>query len=133
MANLNRDDLAQWPQLDAQARQQWLAAAVKDRNVARELKLAMALHEGAEPLVRDWVTQAGRSSSGAHFWRPAFGAAAALGLAAVLFNDRPEPTEAPMLAMQASDSRPDQMGAMSFEGESDGDGELFGGSFEHQM
>lgn len=133
MANLNRDDLTRWPQLDAQVRQQWLAAAMNDRDVARDLKLAMALHEGAEPLASEWVEQAARSSSGAQFWRPALGAAAALGLAAVLFNDRPEPTDAPMLAMQASDARPDQMGAMSFESDGQGDSELFGGSFEQQM
>ncbi len=122
MALLNRDDLTRWPQLDEATRQRWLTAAISDRAVARDLKLAMALQDGAEMLARNWVTQAHNASRQSRFWRPALGAAAALGLAAVLFQDRP----ANESVMTMTEMRGDQIGVVSFEAESD----VFGGSFE---
>lgn len=111
------------------ARRELAQRALRDPQLAAEMKLAMRLGDGSAELARDWVAIAARPvASHGQWWRPLAGAAASLAVvAAVLFMPRTTPVDhaAPVTVTQVSQQLPDQIGSGSFESP-----ELFGGSFE---
>ena len=116
--------------LDVDARRDLARRALRDPQLAAELKLALRLADGSAEVARDWVSAATPASAPAHqWWRPLAGAAASLAIVAAVFGVH-QTTEirnsTDVVAVQAPKALPDRIGAAgSFETT-----ELFGGSFE---
>jgi hypothetical protein len=116
--------------LDVDARRDLARRALRDPQLAAELKLALRLADGSAELARDWIGAAAPATAPVyHWWRPLAGAAASLAIvAAVLGVHRMNETQnsTDVVAVQAHTAQPDRIGAAgSFEAT-----ELFGGSFE---
>jgi hypothetical protein len=115
--------------LDPTARRELALRALRDPQLAAELKLALRLADGGAELARDWVAVAARPNPAAReWWRPLAGVTASLAIiAAVMSMPRmPVPDQnSAMAVVHVQQSLPDQIGAASFEAP-----ELFGGSFE---
>ena len=112
------------------ARRDLVQRALRDPQLAAELKLALRLADAGAEMARDWVAVAARpaGSPRAEWWRPLAGVTASLAIiAAVLAMPRmPSHDEsASMHVAGVSQPQPDRIGSMSFEAP-----ELFGGSFE---
>ena len=112
------------------ARRELARRALRDPQLAAELKLALRLADGGAELARDWVAVAARAQSArrSEWWRPLAGVTASLAIiAAVLAMPRlPSPDVSSAMSVAAvSQPLPDRIGNMSFEAP-----ELFGGSFE---
>ena len=112
------------------ARRELARRALRDPQLAADLKLALRLADGGAELARDWVAVAARAQSArrSEWWRPLAGVTASLAIiAAVLAMPRlPSPdTSSAMSVAAISQPLPDRIGNMSFEAP-----ELFGGSFE---
>ncbi len=112
------------------ARRELTRRALRDPQLAAQLKLALRLADGGAEMARDWVAVAARTHSAARseWWRPLAGVTASLAIiAAVLTLPRlsnPDASSA-MNVAAVSQPLPDRIGNMSFEAP-----ELFGGSFE---
>ncbi len=115
--------------LDLAARRELALRALREPQLAAELKLALRLADGGAEMARDWVAIAARPQPAAReWWRPLAGVAASLAIiAAVLSMPRmPTPDQGSAVTVaQFQQSLPDQIGSASFEAP-----ELFGGSFE---
>ena len=112
------------------ARRELARRALRDPQLAADLKLALRLADGGAELARDWVAVAARAQSArrSEWWRPLAGVTASLAIiAAVLAMPRlPSPDVSSAMSVAAvSQPLPDRIGNMSFEAP-----ELFGGSFE---
>lgn len=122
-------DLAQG-RLAPAARRELAQRALRDPQLAADLKLALRLADGGAEMARDWVAVAARSqaSTRSEWWRPLAGVTASLAIiAAVMAMPRLSTTDETTAMYVASVSQPqtDRIGNMSFEAP-----ELFGGSFE---
>lgn len=115
--------------LDMDARRELARRALRDPQLAAELKLALRLADGSAELARDWVNVSAQQSAPSHsWWRPLAGAAASLAVVALVLSvprmhqvqNKPE-----VVAVQSHAALPDRIGSGSFEAP-----ELFGGSFE---
>jgi hypothetical protein len=115
--------------LDPAVRRELALRALRDPQLAAELKLALRLADGGAEMARDWVAVAARPQAGAReWWRPLAGVTASLAIiAAVMSMPRmPMSDQDPaMTVVHVQQSLPDQIGSASFEAP-----ELFGGSFE---
>ncbi len=116
--------------LDVDARRDLARRALRDPQLAAELKLALRLADDSAELARDWISAAAPAAAPAHhWWRPLAGAVASLAVVAAVFgvhrmNETRSPPE--IVAVQEHSNLPDRIGtAGSFEAP-----ELFGGSFE---
>ena len=112
------------------ARRELARRALRDPQLAAQLKLALRLADGGAELARDWVAVAARAPSATRSegGRPPAGVTASLAIiAAVLSMPRlPNPDDTSALSVAAvNQPLPDHIGNLSFEAP-----ELFGGSFE---
>lgn len=116
--------------LDPAARRELALRALRDPQLAAELKLALRLADGGAEMARDWVAVAARPQAAGNreWWRPLAGVTASLAIiAAVLSMPRMPQSDqaAPESVAQMQQTLPDRIGSGSFEAP-----ELFGGSFE---
>jgi hypothetical protein len=115
--------------LDPAARRELALRALRDPQLAAELKLALRLSDGGAEMARDWVAVAARPHPAAReWWRPLAGVTASLAIIAAVLSMPRMPTSIQVPAesvAQVQQSLPDQIGSASFEAP-----ELFGGSFE---
>ena len=112
------------------ARRELARHALRDPQLAAELKLALRLADGGAEMARDWVAVAARAQNATRtqWWRPLAGVTASLAIIAAVLAMPRLPNPDASLAMSVAEvgqPLPDRIGNMSFEAP-----ELFGGSFE---
>ena len=109
------------------ARRDLVQRALRDPQLAAELKLALRLADAGAEMARDWVAVAARpaGSPRTEWWRPLAGVSASLAIIAAVLAMPSHDESASLQVVAVSQPQPDRIGSMSFEAP-----ELFGGSFE---